>query len=104
MDSQGCELRREDFFPNTPNSLPRPPHLSLRPTVFFPTLTMEEGENQEEETKEQGHRDPNENIHMLCRQVWGTGKVEPDYQQRAFMEHLLHTPCLLGACHVHTYV
>lgn len=30
---------------------------------------MEEETDQEGETKEKGHRDPNENINLLCRQA-----------------------------------
>lgn len=30
---------------------------------------MEEEKDQEGETKEKGHRDPNENINLLCRQA-----------------------------------
>lgn len=34
--------------------------------VFFLLLTMDEDVGQQEDTKEQGHRDPNKNINMLC--------------------------------------
>lgn len=33
---------------------------------------MEEEKDQEGETKEKGHRDPNENINLLCRQACGS--------------------------------
>lgn len=67
-----CELRREAFFPAPPNGLPSHPTLSLRPTSFSPVLTMEEEKDQEEETKEKGHRDPDENINLLRRQACGS--------------------------------
>lgn len=33
---------------------------------------MEEEKDQEGETKEKGHRDPDENINLLCRQACGS--------------------------------
>lgn len=33
---------------------------------------LEEEEDQEEETKEKGCRDPDENVNMLCPRAWGS--------------------------------
>ena len=101
-----CELRREAFFPAPPNGLPGHPTLSLRPTLFSPVLTEEE-KDQEEETKEKGHRNPDENINLLCRQACGSWeggiRLSAVRSYGAPAAYRSHTH-MLGACGVHTHI
>lgn len=90
-DSQECELRPA-LFPAPQIACPGHPTLFLRPTVFSLMLAQEE-DNQEKETKEKGHRNPSENIYVLCQQAWWSRGGRTGYQRRAPTEAYC-VPCM----------
>lgn len=90
-DSQECELRPA-LFPAPQRACPSHPTLFLRPTVFF-LMPAQEEDDQEKETKEKGHRNPSENIYVLCRQPWWSRGGGTGYQRHAPTETYC-VPCM----------